>query len=129
MLLLLLFLLPLYEKKLIIITYLFKKLIYETRNNIHKLAIHMSTLIMWHNRFSEKESEGVRYTCHDIKIPGPKSHDIEIPRLKSHEIEFRRNSDPYAPWYGRHLVRVKENGLLILPVKFTQNRQNQQRHF
>ena len=29
---------------------------------------------MWHNRFSEKENVGVRYICHDIKIPGPKSY-------------------------------------------------------
>ena len=43
----------------------------------------MSTLIMWHNRLSEKENEGVRYICHDIKIPGPKSHDIEIPKAKN----------------------------------------------
>ena len=58
-----------------------------------------------------------------------KNHNIEIPRLKSHDIEFPRNSDPYAFWYGSHSVRVKENRLLILPVKFTQNRQNKQRHF
>ena len=43
----------------ILITHLFQKLIYEIQNNLHQLATHMSTLIMWHNRFSEKENEAV----------------------------------------------------------------------
>ena len=47
------------EKKLIIITYLFKKLIYVTQNNLHKLTTNMSTLIMWHKRFGENENKAV----------------------------------------------------------------------
>ena len=50
----------------------------------------MSTLIMWHDRFSENENEAVEAHIHDIEIPRPKSHDIEIPRPKSHDIEKRR---------------------------------------
>ena len=29
--------------------YLFKRGIYEIKNNLHQLTTHMSTLIMWHN--------------------------------------------------------------------------------
>ena len=44
-------------KNLTIFTHLFKKLIYETQDNLHQLTTHMSTLIMSHNRFSENENE------------------------------------------------------------------------
>ena len=69
---------------------------------------------MWHNRFSENESEAVdthiprhrdskaifqRMKSHDIEIPRLKNHDIEIPRPTSHDIEFLWNSDPYALRY------------------------------
>ena len=47
------------RKKIIIITHLFKILIYETQNNLHQLTTHMSTLIMWYNRFSENKNEAV----------------------------------------------------------------------
>ena len=40
-----------------LITHLFQKLIYEIQSNLHQLTPHMSTLIIWHNRFSENENE------------------------------------------------------------------------
>ena len=46
-------------KKSYIITHLFQKLIYETQNNLHQLTTHMSTLIIWHNRFSENYNDAV----------------------------------------------------------------------
>ena len=48
-------------KKHIIIS-LFKKLIYETLNNFHQLTTHISTLTMWHNRFSKNENKAVGVT-------------------------------------------------------------------
>ena len=100
-----------------LIAHLFKRLIYEIKNNLHQLTTHMLTLIMWHYRFNENENEAVGAHIHDIEIPRSKGHGIEvprqknrdieiprlknhnikIPRLKSHDIEFPRNSDPYAP--------------------------------
>ena len=105
-------------------THSFQKLIYEIQNNLYQLTTHMSTLIMWHNRFSENENEAVEKPIprhRDSKTKKPrhremetinprhrdsktffqrtKSHDIEIPRLKNHDIEFLCNSDPYVPWY------------------------------
>ena len=41
-----------------LITDLFKRLIHEIQNNLHQLTTHISTLIMWHNRFSENEKRG-----------------------------------------------------------------------
>ena len=38
-------------------THLFKRLIYEKQNNLHQLRTPMSTLIVWHNRFSDKENK------------------------------------------------------------------------
>ena len=38
-------------------THLFRRLIFETQNNLHQLPTHMSTLSMWHNRFSENENK------------------------------------------------------------------------
>ena len=98
-----------------LITHLFQKLIYEIQNNLHQLTTHMSTLIMWHNRFSENKNEAVEAHIpqhRDSKTKKPrhretetfnpqhrdsktffqrtKSHDIEIPRLKDHDIEIPR---------------------------------------
>ena len=53
----------------------------------------MSTLIMWHNRFSENENEAVEIHIHDIRIPRPKSHDIEIPRPKNRDFEIQGLKD------------------------------------
>ena len=60
----------------------------------------MSTLIMWHNRFSGNENEAVethiprhrdsKTKNHDIEIPRPKNRDFEIQGLKHHDIEKRR---------------------------------------
>ena len=74
----------------ILITHLFQKLIYEIQNNLHQLATHMSTLIMWHNSLVKTKTRSWRHIYHDIEIPRPKSHDIEIPRPKNHDIEKRR---------------------------------------
>ena len=59
----------------------------------------MSTLIMWHNRFSESESEAVEahiLQYRDSKSKKPRhrdskaeKHDIEIPRLKATTSSFR----------------------------------------
>ena len=88
-------------------THLFKRLIYEIQNNLHQLTTHMSTLIMWHNRFSENENEAVeahmpRHRDSKTKKPRHRDSKAEKPRhgdskTKSHDIEFPRNSDPYAP--------------------------------
>ena len=74
--------------KRLIMTHLFKRLIYEIQNNLHQLRTHMSTLIMWHNRFSENENKPRRHIYHDIGIPRPKNHVIEIPRQKNGDIRF-----------------------------------------
>ena len=82
---------------------------------MHQLTTHMSTLIMWYNRFSENEKEAVeahipRHPDSKTKKPRhwemetinprhrdsktffqkTKSHDVEIPRLKNHDIEIPR---------------------------------------
>ena len=78
-------------------THLFKRLIYEIKNNLHQLTNHMSTLIMWHNRFSESENEAVEahiLQYRDSKTKKPRHRES---KAKSHDIEFPRNSDPYAP--------------------------------
>ena len=49
------FLSHLLRKKFIIITHLFRRLIYEIQNKLHQLNSHISTLIMRHSRFSENE--------------------------------------------------------------------------
>ena len=72
------------KKKLIIIS-LFKKLIYEAQNNLHQLT--MSTLIMWHNRFSENDSETVETHIprhRDSKTKNPRHRDSKTkkPRLR-----------------------------------------------
>ena len=74
----------------ILITHLFQKLIYEIQNNLHQLTTHMSTLIMWHNRFRENENEAVEAHVprhRDSKTRKPRhrereklTHDIVIPR-------------------------------------------------
>ena len=51
----------------------------------------MSTLIMWHDRFSENENEAVEAHIHDIEIPRPKSHDIEKQRQLTHDIVIPRH--------------------------------------
>ena len=73
-----------------LITHLFQKLIYEIQNNLHQLTTHMSTLIMWYNRFSENENEAVEEHIprhRDSKTKKPRhletetiNHDMGIPR-------------------------------------------------
>ena len=64
----------------------------------------MSTLILWHNRFSENENEAM-----EVHIPGhrdskTKKRDIEISRSKNRDIEKQRkiNRDILIP---RHFIR------------------------
>ena len=52
--------------------------------------MHMSTLIMWHNRFSENENEAVEAHIPRHRVPIPKNRHIEIPRPKNRDIEKRR---------------------------------------
>ena len=53
------------RKRLLLLLLIYsKKLIYETQNNLYQLRTHMSTLIMWHNRFSESENEAA-----EVHIP------------------------------------------------------------
>ena len=81
---------------------------------MHQLTTHMSTLIMWYDRFSENENEAVEAHIprhRDSKTKKPrhretetinprhrdsktffqrtKSHDVEIPRLKNHDTTSR----------------------------------------
>ena len=58
-----------------LITHLFKRLIYETQNNLHQLTTHMSTLIMWHNRFSENINEAA-----ETHIPRHRDPKTKKPR-------------------------------------------------
>ena len=74
-----------------LITQLFQKLIYEIQNNLHQLTTHMSTLIMWHNRFVKTKTKPWRHIYHDIEIPRPKSHDIEKRRQLTHDIVIPRH--------------------------------------
>ena len=62
-----------------LITHLFKRLIYQMQNNLHQLTTHMSTLIMWHKRFSENENEAV---------------EAHIPRHRDSKAEKPRHCDP-----------------------------------
>ena len=63
-----------------LITHLFKELIYEIQNNLHQLKTHMSTLIMWHNRFTENENEAV-----EAHIPRHRDSKAKKPRHQETE--------------------------------------------
>ena len=94
----------------------------------------MWTLLMWHNRFSENQSEPWRHIYRDNGIPRPKSHGIELPRpknrdieirgLKHHDIEKQRCSvkkvflENFAKFTGKHLCR---DSFLIKLQAFLQN--------
>ena len=58
-----------------LITHLFKRLVYEIQNNLHQLTTHMSTLITWHNRFSENKNEAV-----EAHIPRHRDSKTKKPR-------------------------------------------------
>ena len=73
------------KRKLIIIS-LFKTLICETQNNLHQLA--MSTLIMWHNRFSENENEAV-----ETYIPRHWESKSKKPRHRDSKTKKPRHRD------------------------------------
>ena len=82
----------------ILITHLFQKLIYEIQNNLHQLTTHMSTLIMWHNRFSENENEAVeahipRYQDSKIKKPRQRDSKAKKPRHQATETIHPRHRD------------------------------------
>ena len=71
-------------------THLFKRLIYEIQNNLHQLTTHMSTLIMWHNRFSENENEAVEAHIprhRDSKTKKPRHRDSKAKKPRHRETE------------------------------------------
>ena len=73
-----------------LITHLFKELIYEIQNNLHQLKTHMSTLIMWHNRFSENENEAVEAHIprhRDSKTKKPRHRDSKAKKPRHQETE------------------------------------------
>ena len=73
------------RKNLITITPLFQKLIDETQNNLHQLTTHMSTLILWHSRFSENENEAVEAHIprhRDSKARKPRHRDYKTKKLR-----------------------------------------------
>ena len=63
-----------------LITRSFQKLIYEIQNNLYQLTTYMSTLIMWHNRFSENEKEAV-------EAPIPRHRDSKTKKPRHREME------------------------------------------
>ena len=119
-----------------LITHLFKRLIYEIQNNLHQLTTHMSTLIMWHNRFSENENDAVevhipwhwdsktKKAQHwDCKTKKPQHRETEtinsqhrdpntlFQRTKSHNIEIPRlkNHDIKIPRLKSHDIELPQN--------------------
>ena len=73
-----------------LITHLFKRRIYEIQNNLHQLTTHMSTLIMWHNRFSENENEAVEAHIPrqwDSKTKKPRHRDYKAKKTRNREME------------------------------------------
>ena len=67
---------------------MFKRLIYDIQNNLHQLTTHLSTLIMWHNRFSEDENEAVE--AHISRHRRPKA---TTSRFKAQKTLTSRNGD------------------------------------
>ena len=67
---------------------MFKGLIYEIKNNLHQLTTHLSTLIMWHNRFSEEEKRLLRHMYHDIE-----DQKATTSRFKAQKTMTSRNGD------------------------------------
>ena len=52
---------------------------------MHQLTTHMSTLIMWHNRFSENENEAVEAHIprhRDSKTKKPRHRDSKAEKLR-----------------------------------------------
>ena len=61
----------------------------------------MSTLIMWHNRFTENENEAVETHIHVIEIPRPKNCGLrdsgtKTPRHRETETNKPRHRDSKA---------------------------------
>ena len=88
---------------------LFKKLIYETQNDLHSLK--MWTLIMWHNRFSENENEAVethipRHRDSKTKKPRHRESDEKQPRHRDSKTEKPRHRDSKTK-KPRHRVSVE----------------------
>ena len=84
-----------------IITHLFKRLIHEIPNNLHQLTTHMSTLIVWHNRFSENENEAVEAHIprhRDSKTKKPRHRDSKAEKLRHRHRKTKKS---------RHRVSAK----------------------
>ena len=88
MFLLLPFLISSLAHKLIVITHLFKKLIYETQNNLHQLAARISRLIMWHNKLSENKNETI-----EVYIPEHQGSKTKKPRHRDSRTKKPRHQD------------------------------------
>ena len=71
-------------------THLFKRLIYEIQNNLRELTTHMTTLIMWYNRFSKNENKAVEAHIpqhQDSKTKKPRHRDSGTKTLWHRETE------------------------------------------
>ena len=55
---------------------------------MHQLTTHMSTLIVWHNRFSENENEAV-----EAHIPRHRDSKTKKPRHRDSKAEKLRHRD------------------------------------
>ena len=105
-----------------LITHLFQKLISEIQNNLHQLTTHMSTLIMWHNRFSENENEAVEAHIprhRDSKTKKPRHRDSKAKKPRHRETETinprHRNSKTKKP---RHRDSKTKKPRHRVPVEF-----------
>ena len=86
-----------------LITHLFKRLIYAIQNNFHQLTTQMSTLIMWHNRFSENENKAVevhmlRHGDSNTKKPRHWGSKAEKPRHRDSETKTPRHRASAESW-------------------------------
>ena len=82
------------NKKLVIVTRLFKKLIHETQNNLHQLTTHMSMSIMWHNTFSENKAVEVYIPRHwDSKTKKTRHRHSRTKKLR------HLDSGMKTPWH------------------------------
>ena len=68
---------------------------------MHQLTTHMSTLIMWHNRFSENENEAV-----EAHIPRHRDSKTKKPRPGDSKAEKLRHRDSKAK-KPRHRVSAE----------------------
>ena len=100
-----------------LINHLFKRLIYETHNNLLQLTTHMLTLIMWHNRFNESENETVE--AHILrhrhsKTKKPRHRDSKAKKTRHRETE---TINPRHPDSKTFFQRTKSHNIEIPRLK------------